>query len=499
MGVLKCTSATLQIADRSIKCPLGVLEDVPVKVGKFFIPVDFIDLEMAEDAQIQIILGRPFLHAASAVSDVKNEDSIPRSLAKVPLEVLLLLESFAGDDEIGCEEVDALDVDLDGEELPLEKISQFIGLVSTPQGVEIQKPKLKPLPSNLKYAFLDESKMCPVSVSAHLYESQLSSLLKVLRTHKKVISYKLDVLKGISPNFCMHRIYLEEDLKPCVQGQRRLNPNMQEVVKKEVIKLLDVGIIYSISDPKLPCEGVDLVLNWEKCPIMDNEGVVLSHIVSERDVKGVLEGCHYSPYGCHHGPSRTVCKVLQSGVYWPTMFQDAKNYVMACDACQRTSSILRRHEMPLNGILEVEGFDVWGIDYQGLFPASKGNLYILVVVDYVSKWVEAIATPTNDARVVINLFKKIIFPRFGVLRAVIGDRRTHIGEKQLDALLAKYGVSHRRGLAYHPQTSGQVEFSNRELKSILEKVGARSMKDWSMKLDVTLWAYHTAFKTPIAT
>ena len=153
--------------------------------------------------------------------------------------------------------------------------------------------------------------------------------------------------------------------------------------------------------------------------------------------------------------------------------------------------------MPLTSILEVEIFDVWGIDFMGPFPPSFGNLYILLAVDYGSKWVEAVATTTNDAKVVVKFLSKNIFTRFGTPRAIISDEGTHFCNKVFDATMAKYGIKHKKTLAYHPQANGQAEVSNREVKSILEKTVQSNRKDWSTKLDDALWAYRTAFKTPI--
>jgi hypothetical protein len=153
--------------------------------------------------------------------------------------------------------------------------------------------------------------------------------------------------------------------------------------------------------------------------------------------------------------------------------------------------------MPLNNILEVELFDVWGIDFMGPFPMSFNNQYILVAVDYVSKWVEAIACPHNDAKTVIKFLQKNIFVRFGTPRALISDEGTHFINKMLSAVLNKYNIQHRVATAYHPQTNGLAELSNREIKSILEKVVKPNRKDWSLKLDDALWAYRTAYKTPL--
>ena len=187
--------------------------------------------------------------------------------------------------------------------------------------------------------------------------------------------------------------------------------------------------------------------------------------------------CHRSAYGGHFSGERTAAKVLQSGFYWPTMFKDAKEMVSRCDECQRAGNLTKRNEMPQQFILELELFDVWGIDFMGPFPTSYSNSYILVAVDYVSRWVEAIATATNDNKVVISFLRRNIFSRFGVPRALISDGGTHFCNKQLETLLLRYGVKHKVATLYHPQTNGQAEISNRELKRILEKTIGSSRKD----------------------
>ena len=118
------------------------------------------------------------------------------------------------------------------------------------------------------------------------------------------------------------------------------------------------------------------------------DGIMIK-CVAESEVSKVIHHFHSSPYGGHAGSSKTQAKVLQSGFYWPTMLKDIYNYVKSCDPC---------HEMPQKGILEVEMFDVWGVDYVGPLPSSNGYKHILVAVDYVSKWVEAVPIVNADAK-----------------------------------------------------------------------------------------------------
>ncbi|GJS43434.1 reverse transcriptase domain-containing protein [Tanacetum coccineum] len=267
-----------------------------IEVGKFTFLADFVILEMEEDSKVPLILGRPFLHTADAVIRVKQKQlnlgvGTERMIFNIDS---AMKHSYSNDDtcfsidvidEILEEDFDALldegskilnsikgtlleeeifaefdefmamtadensDSESDTEDPPFEKIT-----INTDYKIKtsLEEPptdlELKPLPDNLEYVFLEEPSFLPVIISSQLSKEKKNKLISVLKKHKQAFAWKTTDIPGICPSFCKHKIQLLDDKKPVVQKQRRLNPNMQEVVKKEIMKLLDTGIIYPIAD-----------------------------------------------------------------------------------------------------------------------------------------------------------------------------------------------------------------------------------------------------------
>ncbi|KAL6524311.1 hypothetical protein OROGR_016745 [Orobanche gracilis] len=293
LGELKSTYVILQLADRSINIPRGIIEDVLIQVDKFYFPVDFIvlDTEPVENVkeQIPVILGRPFLATSNALINCRN-GIIKFSFGNMTVELNMFNISEQHDDHDDVCEVNMIesmgpyffpkinddnlfesclahfgsDFDIDNsinevnsllESTPLldnytwkAKIEPLENQMNKEVPIEESKIELNPLPESLKYAFLGPSENLPVIIASDLDEEREDKLIYVHKEHKEAIGWTISDIKGISPSICMHRIHLEENAKTSREFQRRLNPNSKEVVRAEIIKLLDVGIIYPISD-----------------------------------------------------------------------------------------------------------------------------------------------------------------------------------------------------------------------------------------------------------
>ncbi|CAN6679878.1 unnamed protein product [Malus baccata var. baccata] len=312
LGELKNDGVIIQLADRSNAYPKGVLEDVLVQVNHLIFSTDFYMLEMDESdhaSSLPILLGRPFMKTARTKIDVFNgtltmefdgevinfnlSDSMKYPSENHSCFTIDVIDSLAQDHfdklkEDALELVIARGMDMQNMEAapmqthgmhelsfavpPSEDIIEMVAALESlpPQSGKFLDPilssvsanmmfpsvvqpptlELKPLPSHLKYVFLGDDETLPVIISSSLTAQEEDKLVKVLQEYKTAIGWTLADIKGISPTTCMHRILLEEGSKTSREAQRRLNPPMIEVVKKEIIKLLDCGVIYPISDSR---------------------------------------------------------------------------------------------------------------------------------------------------------------------------------------------------------------------------------------------------------
>nr|GEU56996.1 reverse transcriptase domain-containing protein, chloroplastic [Tanacetum cinerariifolium] len=403
------TCMTLELAHRLISHSVGVDEDVFFKVGTFHFPADFVVVDF--DADPRELLGfsdviasgnpapyydpivsttsstlTPFgnsdfllkeVNAFLALKDDPTSPEVDQSYFDTEGDILLL-EAFLNDDPSLLPLNQGNYLPEVRKELKIWEAKSDKSSIDEPPEVE-----LKDLPPHLKYVFLEGDDKLPVIIAKYLSVEEKTALITVLKSHKRTIAWKLSDIKGIDPEFCTHKILLEEDFEPAIQHQRRVNPKIHDVIKQEDVKH------YFWDDPFL-------------FKIYDDQ--VIRRCVHGKEAIDILDASHYGPTGGHYGPNYIAKKVFDSGFYWPTIYRDAQDLVKNCDVCQRQGKISQRDEMPQNSI-------------------------------------------------------------------------------QLPRIT--------------PKTSGHVEVSNRGLKRILERTVGKNCASWSDKLDDALWAFQTAYKTPI--
>ncbi|GKA04636.1 reverse transcriptase domain-containing protein [Tanacetum coccineum] len=593
------TCMTLELADRSISRPIGVAEDVSVKVGKFQFLTDFVVVDFDADPRVPLILGRSFLNTGRALIDVyEGELSLLVGKEAVTFNLDQTSRYSSNYDDNSINRIDIIDVACEvcsqevlgffvsGNPTPtLELIGDILLLEeflnddpSSPplplQELKVVKPKnekssideppvveYKELPPHLEYAFLEGDDKLPVIIAKDLKDEEKAALIKVLKSHKQAIAWKLSDIKGINPKFCTYKILMEDHFKPAVQHQRRVNPKIYNVIKKEVLKLLNAGLIYPISDsPWISKNGIEV----DKAKVD-----VIAKLPHPTTVKGIRS------FLGHVGFYRRFIKDFLK-IAWPMTrllekdtpfffskeciesFQTLKKklteepiliapdwdlpFELMCDASDYAIGVVLRkqkekHFRPIHyaskTMTEAQAHYTTAEKEMlaVVYAFEKFRSYLVLSKSIVHTDHSALkylfrhrfhgAVPvfteeqvyTRGGRLLVKMGRsestphqrrpsclqipKSLFARFGTPRAIISDRGTHFYNDQFSKVMLKYGVTHRLATTYHPQTSGQVEVSNRGLKRILERIIGENRASSSDKLDDALWAFRTAFKTPI--
>nr|GEZ31165.1 reverse transcriptase domain-containing protein [Tanacetum cinerariifolium] len=717
---LTLTCMTLELADRLVFKPIGIAKDVLVKVetkpslySANYNQMTANKIDVICEEYSQEVLG--FIDVTASGNPTPYDDPIVSTTCPT-------LTSFGDSDFLLFEEANAflgLKDDLNSPEFnlfyynpkgdillletilnskplpPLSNHEQYLPLFKKELKVceaktvksSVDEPpevELKDLPPHLEYTFLEGGNKLPVIIAKELGDGEKFALIKVLKSHKRAIACKLSDIQGINPEFYTHKILMEEDYKPAVQHQRRVNPKIHDVIKKEVEKLLDAGLIYPISDsrwvspvhcvPKKSCFTVveneeneliltRLVIGWQIMEVfMDDFSIfgnsfenclsrldkmlqrievemakvnVIGKLPHPTTVKGIrsfldhtgfyrrfiqdfsrisrpmthllekntpfifFEDCikafqtlkkklteapilitpnwdlpfelmwdtsdfsicavmgqrhekhfkpihyanktmtdaesnytttekemlavvyafkkipvisHYEQKHSAYGSFRPQVSLCQKGCQAEIAPVDFANYHagnfivkgMTSQQKNKFSKDVKRYfwddpflfkiyadQVIWRCVYGKEALDILEACHNRPMGGHHGaNLTAKKIFD------AAKALPTNDARVVCK-FLKSLFARFGAPRAIISDHGTHFCNDQFMKVMLKYGVTHCLSTAYHPQTSGQVEVSNRGLKRILERTIGKNCASWSDKLDDALWAFRTAYKTPI--
>nr|GEX18678.1 reverse transcriptase domain-containing protein [Tanacetum cinerariifolium] len=385
-----------------------------------------------------LIPWRSFLRNGRAVIDVYREEITLRvNDEAVTFNLNQTMRYSSTYDDFSINQIDIIDVAREeyAQKILQEEVIKAKSLIEEPLCLE-----LKELPSHLEYAYLEGADKLPVIILKDLKVNEKEALLKVLKSHKRAIACKITDIKGIDPRFCTHKILIEEDYILHVQSQRRVNPKIHEVIKKEVIKLQDtvytdhsaLKYLLSKKDSKprlirwvLQLQELDIIIRDKK----ETENLAADHLsrlenphkdvfenkdinenfpletlgkissgstlwcVHGKEAFDILKACHEGPTGGHQGANFIAKKVFDASFFWPTIYKDAYELVKSCDSCQRK--------------------------------------------DYFSKWIEAKALPTNDARVVVKILKSL-FARFRTPIAIISDRGTYFCNDKFAKVMSKY-------------------------------------------------------------
>nr|GEU84783.1 hypothetical protein [Tanacetum cinerariifolium] len=625
---------TLELADRLISHAVGVAEDVYIKGGTFHFPADFVVVDFDADPRVPLILRRSFLKTRRALIDVfEGEFTLHVRKEAITFNLDQTSRYSTNYNDITAKGIDVIDMAC--EEYSQEVLG-FSDVIASGNPtlyydliVSTTSPTLTPF-RNSDFlleevdAFLaieddPTSPKFPVIIAKDLIVEEKIALITVLKSHKRAITWKLSNIKGIDPEFCTHKILMEEDFEPAIQHQRRVNPKIHNVIKQEVLKLLDAGLIYPISDspsvspvhsvPKKEffskllshlermlkrCEDTNLCLKWEKSHFMVKEGIVLDHKISKEGievdkakvdvitklphpttVKGIQSFLgHVGFYRRFIKDFSKIARPMTCLLKKDTLFHFSKECIEAFKTLKRKLTeapilIAPDWDMPFKLMCDASDFAIGAVlgqrqdkhfrpihyasktmtdvesnytttekemlavvyafeKFRSYLIINKGIVYtdnsalkylfakkdsmerllrwVLLLQEFTFKMIDTKGAENqadDHLSRVENPHQNVLDPKeinesfpLETLN-MVSTRGTHFCNDQFAKVMQKFDVTHFLATPYHPQTSGQVEVSNRGLKRILERTLGENRASWSDKLDDSVWAFRTAYKTPI--
>ncbi|KAL0289232.1 UNVERIFIED_CONTAM: Retrovirus-related Pol polyprotein from transposon opus [Sesamum calycinum] len=390
LSTLQDTNVIIQLADRSYVRPMGLVEDVLVKVNDLLFPVDFYILKMGVEGvnnPASILLGRPFMKTAKTKIDVDEvvHDVVEEELVGTELDLIMELDENDVEDDF----VETLSEALRPPSLDESNYSTTHTKL-LPSVLQAPKLELKPLPEHLKYIYLGNEETLPAIISSKLSKEHEEKLVTLLREHRTAIGWTLADIKGISPAMCMHRIYLEDNTKPSREPQRRLNPTLKEVVMKEILKLLDAGIIFPISDSAW-VSPVHVVPKKTGMTVVKNQNGYYQIAIAQEDQEKTTFTCPFGtfafrrmPFGLCNAPGHVIssrgievdkAKVdLIVNLPYPTSVREIRSFLGHAGFYRRFIKDFAKIAQPLSRLLQKDANFVFGGDCQEAFDELKRAL-----------------------------------------------------------------------------------------------------------------------------